>query len=49
MSDTERRQTEGEESNSPPILRTWPRLYAFVLGELALLILLFHLFSLVYR
>ena len=30
---------------SSPWLRTWPRLYALVLGELALLVLLFYLFT----
>jgi len=29
----------------PPIGGTWVRLYAIVIGELALLVLLFHLFT----
>jgi hypothetical protein len=29
----------------PPVLRTWPRVYAFVVGYLALLILLFYIFT----
>lgn len=33
------------EEEQPPILGTWPRLYAFVLAELVLLILLFYLFT----
>jgi hypothetical protein len=29
----------------PPVLRTWPRVYAFVVCYLALLILLFYIFT----
>ncbi|HTY38052.1 MAG TPA: hypothetical protein VMH23_13125 [Bacteroidota bacterium] len=29
----------------PPLFRTWRRLYTFVLAELALLIILFYLFT----
>ena len=29
----------------PPILGTWPRVYAFVLGFLAVVIVLFYLFT----
>ena len=29
----------------PPFLRTWPRVYAAVLGWLALLIILFYVFA----
>lgn len=29
----------------PPILGTWPRVYAFILCELALVILVFYLFT----
>ncbi len=29
----------------PPVLRTWPRLYTFVVCYLALLILLFYTFT----
>jgi hypothetical protein len=29
----------------PPVLRTWPRVYAFVVGYLAVLIFLFYLFT----
>ena len=32
----------------PPFLRTWPRVYAAVLGWLALLIVLFYLFTRAY-
>ena len=32
----------------PPILRTWPRLYLAVIGELLLCILLFRLFGKVF-
>ncbi len=39
----------GEDSVSPPVLKSWARLYGVVLGELALLIILFHLFSQYYR
>ncbi len=37
--------TEPREDEAPPILGTWKRLYALVLGELLLCILLFALFS----
>jgi hypothetical protein len=33
------------EEAPPPLLGSWRRVYAVVLGELALLILLFRLFS----
>jgi hypothetical protein len=29
----------------PPVLGTWPRVYAFVVGYLAVLIALFYLFT----
>jgi hypothetical protein len=29
----------------PPVLRTWPRVYAFVVCYLAVLIFLFYLFT----
>ena len=32
----------------PPILGSWKRIYAIVLGELVLLVLLFRLFSWAY-
>ena len=32
----------------PPFLRTWPRVYAMVIGYLAALILLFYAFSRAY-
>ncbi|MBN2433451.1 MAG: hypothetical protein JXQ27_18410 [Acidobacteria bacterium] len=37
----------GEEpaEGPPPFLKTWPRLYALVLGELALCIVLFYIFT----
>lgn len=31
--------------DTPPILKTWKRLYSVVLGELALLVLLFYLLT----
>jgi hypothetical protein len=34
---------------APPVLRTWPRVYAAVLGWLGLLVLLMHLFTRHYR
>ena len=37
--------TEPEKEDMPPILGSWKRLYALVLGELLLCILLFLLFS----
>ena len=33
----------------PPFLGTWPRLYAAVLGWLALLVLLMHFFTRAFR
>jgi hypothetical protein len=30
---------------APPVLSTWPRVYAVILAELALLILAFYLFT----
>jgi hypothetical protein len=33
----------------PPILRTWPRVYAFVLSELAVVIALFYAFTVAFR
>jgi len=30
---------------APPVLGTWPRVYVFVLVELAIVILLFYLFT----
>jgi hypothetical protein len=29
----------------PPVLGTWPRVYAVILGELAVVILAFYLFT----
>jgi hypothetical protein len=37
------------DSSSPPILKSWARLYSFVLGELVLLIVLFYMFSRFYQ
>jgi len=34
--------------DGPPILRTWNRLYALVLGELLLCVLFFYLFTQVF-
>lgn len=36
-------------SDLPPFLRSWRRIYSIVVGELALLVLLFYLFSRVYQ
>ena len=36
---------DGEPGEPPPILGSWPRVYLAVLGWLALLILLFWLFT----
>ncbi|MDP2884064.1 MAG: hypothetical protein Q8P51_03485 [Ignavibacteria bacterium] len=36
---------EVEPDSSPPFLRSWRRLYAVVLGELVVLIILFYLFT----
>ena len=33
-----------QDSDSPPILKTWSRLYSLLLTELVLLIILFYLF-----
>jgi len=49
MSDSRMTEPAGVETGSPPMLGTWARLYGVVLGELALLIILFHLFSQYYR
>jgi hypothetical protein len=38
-----------EFQESPPILTSWRRLYAVVLGELAVLIILFYLFTKVFE
>ncbi len=35
--------------SSPPMLKSWARLYSFVLGELLLLIILFYMFSRFYQ
>lgn len=40
--------TEPGKEDMPPILGSWKRLYALVLGELLLCILLFRLFSWAY-
>lgn len=45
--DTPHLQTHN--SDSPPILKSWERLYLFVLGELALLIISFYAFSKFFR
>ena len=47
-------QNDGKEHNNvdngfPPILKSWSRVYSFVLGELALLIVLFYVISRFYR
>lgn len=40
--------TEPKHVDGPPLLGSWKRIYAVVLGELLLCILLFRLFSWVY-
>jgi hypothetical protein len=37
--------TEPDKGSVPPLLASWKRIYALVLGELVLCILLFRLFS----
>jgi len=37
--------TEPDKEGVPPLLGSWKRIYALVLGELVLCILLFRLFS----
>ncbi len=37
--------TEPVKDETPPLLGSWKRIYALVLGELVLCILLFRLFS----
>ncbi len=49
VSKTEGKEQKGEDSGSPPILRSWTRIYLFVLGELLLLIVLFYAFSRFYQ
>ena len=44
--DTEEREVE---EGSPPLFATWSRLYALVIGFLAFLIVLFHLFTKAYQ
>ena len=39
---------EGTPPAPPPIFKTWGKAYAFVIGFLVLLILLFYLFTLAY-
>ncbi|MGA7616720.1 MAG: hypothetical protein WBX15_16220 [Thermoanaerobaculia bacterium] len=38
-------ESRDSDKEPPPILGSWPRLYAIVLGELALLIALFTWFT----
>ena len=45
MSDTPERVHRVHEEEPPPLLGTWGRVYAFVIGYLALLILAFYFFS----
>jgi hypothetical protein len=42
------KSSEPGQEDAPPVLGSWKRIYAVVLGELALLILLFGLFSKVF-
>jgi hypothetical protein len=39
------KQSLEEPGDHVPWLRSWPRLYALVLGELAILVVLFYLFT----
>jgi len=39
---------EPMKEEAPPLLGSWKRIYAVLLGELVLLILLFRLFSWIY-
>jgi hypothetical protein len=43
--ETERIEDEEKDQEKPPILSSWKRLYTVVLLNLALLILLFYLFT----
>jgi hypothetical protein len=47
MSETRRERPIADEP--PPVVGSWPRAYAFVLGYLAVLILVFWLFTQHYR
>jgi hypothetical protein len=38
-------EIESSHEIKPPLFRSWARLYAFVLGELVILIVLFYAFS----
>jgi len=38
-----------ELSDPPPFLKSWGQIYTIVVGELALLVLLFYLFSRAFR
>ncbi len=43
--DDEQREKKADDQDKPPILSSWSRLYAAVLLNLAILILLFFLFT----
>ena len=42
---TEKNENEGQGRNKPPLFSSWNRLYAFVLLNLVVLIILFYLIT----
>lgn len=46
---SDRRVTDAETESPPPFFRTWRRLYAFLLLELIVLIVLFRLLTVVFE
>lgn len=38
-------ETKVAEEGKPPFFSSWPKVYSFVMGTLAVLILLFYLFT----
>jgi hypothetical protein len=49
MTDISNTGFHGEDTGLPPVMKSWSRIYGMVLGELALLIILFYAFSQYYR
>jgi hypothetical protein len=49
MSDIRNTGFHGKDSGPPPVMKSWSRIYVLVLGELALLIILFYAFSQYYQ
>lgn len=39
----------GESESPPPILGSWRNLYLLVIGSLALMVMVFYLFTIAYR